>query len=298
MTGALFIAVVIYVSQSYIEMQHFVRQNMNAAFVDPKYLDFILNGFFNNLRTSIIVFIIFAVIFVFVSKIITNWIVKPAEESFDKQKNFIADASHELKTPLAVIMASNDAIEKTETNSRWINNIKTEADRMNHLISKLLDLASTENISNSKLINGNLSKTIELAALTFEGRALEKQCSIKLDIEEDIQYKYDDNDIKQLIEILLDNAIKHSFESSDIFLSLKKMSNKITLSVKNQGDLIPKGAEEHIFERFYRIDKARSQKDNSYGLGLSIAKNIAKNNNAHIYAYSQTPYTYFVVDFL
>ena len=194
-------------------------------------------------------------------------------------------------------MASNDAIEKNDNNTRWINNIKNEADRMNHLITKLLDLASTENIANSKLKDGNLSKTVELAALTFDARALARSCKLRLDIQNDIQFKYNEDDIKQLVEILLDNALEHSNKNTTVELSLHQENGKAILKVVNEGKGISKGDEEKIFERFYRADKSRTGEGNRYGLGLAIAKNIVQNHQGQISATSSNKRTTFKVVF-
>ena len=130
------------------------------------------------LRNSVIFLIVLELIFITISKLISNWISEPVEEAFNKQKEFIADASHELKTPLSVITASAEALEKSPKEKKWLTNIKNESDRMNNLIVELLDLAKTEN-GNIKLSMANLSKVVELTVLTFEVKAFEK--NIKLD---------------------------------------------------------------------------------------------------------------------
>lgn len=297
MSGAVFIAVIFYIVQSYLNFQFFIKENFNSAFIDHRYLDFVFTGFINNLRDSLIILIIFLVLFYFIVKKITNWIVRPAEQAFEKQKDFIADASHELKTPLSVIIASSDALSNNPNETKWIKNIQEESSRMNDLITKLLDMASSEHTENLKFDVNNLSKTIELAALTFEGKAIEKNCKININIIPDIMFKYDENSIKQLIEILLDNAIKHSNVNSSINLSVKKHYKNIELIVSNRGDIIKNGEEEKIFERFYQLDKSRSNSSKNYGLGLAIAKNIVKSHNGDISAWSDNEFTYFKVVF-
>lgn len=166
---------------------------------------------------------------------------------------------------------------------------------MNNLISKLLELASTEKTNIENFHEGNLSKTVELAALTFEGRAIEKNCKLSLNIQKEIYHSYIENDIKELVEILLDNAVKHSTENSVIELFLNKTNRTIKLNVSNEGEGIAKGDEEKIFERFYRTDKVRDSKEKRYGLGLSIAKNIVVNHNGEISAHSSNGKTIFSV---
>ena len=166
---------------------------------------------------------------------------------------------------------------------------------MNNLIIDLLDLAKTEN-GNIELIQGNLSKVVELSALTFEGIAFEKNIKYDCHISDNLNIKMNENMIKQVMEILLDNAIKHSKENGKIEVTLKE-SNNIELSVSNMGEPIPKGEEEKIFDRFYRADKSRNRNDNRYGLGLAIAKNIVNLHNGTIKAYSKNGKTIFQIIF-
>ena len=249
-----------------------------------------------SLEVSLFIFIILEILVIVLSRYLTIWIIKPVKESFAKQKQFIADASHELKTPLSVIVASSEAIDITNQNSKWLKNIEYEVNRMNLLISKLLDLAKSERVEEIVLVNNNLSKTVELSLLTFEGRAFEKDIKLSYEIEDNINILMDEDSIKELVEILLDNAIKHSKKNGSIKVSLKKDS-QVTLLVQNEGDPIPKGEEEKIFERFYRVDKSRNRKDNRYGLGLAIAKNIVLSHKGKIKASSLDRVTTFQVTF-
>lgn len=249
-----------------------------------------------SLEMSILIFSILELLIIIGSRCLTSWLIKPVKESFDKQKQFIADASHELKTPLSVIVASSEAIDIDEKNSKWLKNIEYETNRMNLLISKLLSLVKSEQRKKVRLFNNNLSKIVELSLLTFEGRAYEKDIKFNYDIEDNIFMLMDEDSIKELVEILLDNAIKHSKKKGTINLSLKK-DEQIILLVENEGEAIPKGEEEKMFERFYRVDKARSGKDNRYGLGLAIAKNIVLLHKGKIKASSMDGITTFQVTF-
>ncbi len=249
-----------------------------------------------SLEISILIFSILELLIIIGCKYLTIWLIKPVKESFDKQKQFIADASHELKTPLSVIVASSEAIDIDEKNSKWLKNIEYETNRMSLLISKLLSLAKSEQMESVTLVNNNLSKIVELSLLTFEGRAYEKDIKLNYDIEDNISMLMDEDSIKELVEILLDNAIKHSKKKGTINISLKR-DGQITLLVQNEGEAIPKGEEEKIFERFYRVDKARNRKDNRYGLGLAIAKNIVLLHKGKIKASSINGITTFQVTF-
>ena len=247
----------------------------------------------NTLLICIGIFALLELLIFLVSRKITNWIIKPVEESFEKQKQFIADASHELKTPLAVIMASSEALESNPNESKWLENIKSESDRMNKLIADLLELAKSEAVDDkSEFALGNLSKTIEKSILTFEGIMFEKGITLDYSIDENIELEMNEYKIKQLVSILIDNAIKHCDENGKITVNLKNEKD-IVLTVSNTGEGIPKGEEAKIFERFYRADEARNRNENRYGLGLAIAKNIALSHNADISASSENGTTTF-----
>lgn len=249
------------------------------------------------LLITILIYIFLELIIFIVAKKITKWITEPVKESFERQKEFIADASHELKTPLSVIIASVEAYEENPQEHKWLNNLKIEADRMNNLIKNLLDLASSERAETLVKQKNNLSKTIELALLTFEGRAFEQHITLKYEIMPQIEWIYDENSLRQLVEILLDNALKHSLPKKEVTLNLSENNNTIELIVTNEGEPIPEGEEEKIFERFYRLDKSRNRKENRYGLGLAIAKNIVINHNGQITAHSENQKTIFKVTF-
>ena len=249
------------------------------------------------LLVSLILYILAEIIILLISRRLTLWITKPVGESFEKQKQFIADASHELKTPLAVIMASSDALESNPEEKKWLDNIKSESDRMNKLIADLLELAKSEAVDEkTQYTPESLSKAVEKSCLTFEGVMFEKGITLKYDIEDNIILNMDSFKIEQLMSILLDNALKHSESPADIEVSLKK-NRDIVLTVTNRGEGIPQGEEEHIFERFYRADDSRNRSENRYGLGLAIAKNICEGHNASISAKSENSKTTFTVIF-
>ena len=177
---------------------------------------------------------------------------------------------------------------------KWLKNIEYESNRMNSLISDLLELAASEDQKVSNFEMSDLSKVVELSVLAFEGIAYEKGITLKYEIEDKIKMKMNENNMKQLAEILLDNALKHA--KSNVFIKLKQ-SNNLELFVENDGTPIPKGQEQKIFERFYRVDQSRNRKENRYGLGLAIAKNIVENHQGKIEAYSNDKITTFKVSF-
>ncbi len=218
-----------------------------------------------------------------ISKKLSNIIVKPVEETIEKQKQFISDASHELKTPLAVIEANVDVLESKVGKSKWMEYIQSEITSMNKLINDLLFLAKTENIKtirNKEQIN--ISEEIKMISSMFESVAYEKKVKINYNIQENIKVNIEKEDIKQIISILLDNAIKHTEKENNIYVELKKEKGLNTIKIKNKGKPIPEEEQEKIFERFYRVDKSRNRSEKRYGLGLAIAKTIIEKYNGKI----------------
>ena len=245
---------------------------------------------------SIIVLSIFEIIAFLISKDLTKRIIKPAREAFEKQKDFIADASHELKTPLAVIMASSDELKTDKKNEKYIEKIKYESERMNTLIKNLLDLSKLEKgVSIQNYKEENISKIIEKVCLTLEAIAFEQDVKIETNIEDNMKFNCNRDEIERLISIILDNAVKHSYKDSSIHVNAKKEKNIIQIEIINRGDPIKEGDEEKIFERFYRGDKSRNRDANRYGLGLAIAKNIVMNHNGTIKAFSKDNLTTFKI---
>lgn len=231
-----------------------------------------------------------------IAKKISKIIVKPVEETFEKQKQFISDASHELKTPLAVIEANTDVLEGEIGNNKWIGYIQNEVDSMNKLISELLLLAKIENIDNLKEnIKFDLSKEVEIIISMFESMAFEKNVSLKSNISENIMINGNKEDIEHIVSILIDNAIKHTKPEKEVIVELKKEKSEIILEVKNMGEKVPEEEREKIFERFYCIDKSRNRKEKGYGLGLAIAKSIIEKYKGKIEVYYKDGYTIFKV---
>mgnify|MGYP004525499999 FL=1 len=274
---------------------YLLDKNNNLIIIDNSNINHRLNSL---LRFSVLIFILLEVLAGYISIMLTRWLVKPVEEAFNKQRQFVFDASHELKTPLAVIIASAEMLEKNPKEKKWLSNIKSEADRMNKLVINLLELAKTESLpSKLKYSTVNLSKEIERSILTFEGLVFEKNLEIDYDIEDNIEFSCDLDKIKELLSILLDNAIKHSYDNAKIRVNLFKEKENIILEVINNGDDIPKDKQNKIFERFYRVDEARNRNENRYGLGLAIAKNIVDIHQGKISVTSSNNYTTFKVIF-
>lgn len=250
------------------------------------------------LAESLLLAVLAEISIVFISRLITKWITRPAEEAFERQKEFVADASHELKTPLAVIMASADELKSADSDPKYIENIRYEADRMNKLITGLLNLSRLEDggdILSSK--EEDLSRILEKTCMAYEAVAFEQGVSVSTEIEEGLICKCNKEEIEQMAATLLDNAVRHSYRDTtvEVRASAGKARGMIDIQVINRGDPIPKEDEERIFERFYRGDRARSREENRYGLGLAIARRIARNHHGDIKAHSENGETVFRV---
>jgi len=247
---------------------------------------------------SIIILGVGIVLIYYISKKISILIVKPVEETFNKQRDFISDASHELKTPLAVIQANADVLEGEIGNNKWLSYIQNETDSMSKLISELLLLTKIENVDKLREPEKfNLSEHIELIVSSFESMAFEKNIKIEDNIEKDIiTDTFNKDDITHILSTLIDNGIKHTEEKKKVVVELKKHKDKIIINVKNKGEEIPVSERERIFDRFYRIDKSRNRAELRYGLGLSIAKALVLKNNGTIQVDYKDGYTIFKVE--
>ena len=252
----------------------------------------------NSILLVSVVLCILSLIAIYIgAKKISRTIVKPVGETFEKQKQFISDASHELKTPLAVIEANADVLENELQDNKWIKYIQNEIESMNKLINELLMLAKIENIDSIRELKQiNLSKELEIIISMFESMAYEKEITIDSNIKENIMLKANKEDIEHIVSTLLDNAIKHTESKKQVIVELNKEKNDIIIQVKNYGDPIPEEEREKIFERFYRIDKSRNRKEKRYGLGLAIAKSTVEKYNGKIEVSYKDHFTIFKVN--
>ena len=221
------------------------------------------------------------VLFFFLSVFLARKIVNPLEESYQKQKQFISDAGHELKTPVSVVSANAELLSREIGNNQWLQNIQYENERMGMLVGQLLDLARTENVT-PQMEHIDFSRLVAGEALPFESVAFEKGLVLNSNITNGIGVEGNSTQLKQIVSILLDNAIRHSKEQGEVYLSLTKEHGYAKLSVINKGDEIPVEQREQLFERFYRVDTARNGEDKHYGLGLAIAKAIATSHKGYI----------------
>lgn len=215
---------------------------------------------------------------------LSKYVTLPAKEALEREKQFIADASHELKTPLGAISINAQALEIKQTNAVYINNILSETGRMNRLIEKLLMLSKLEESDRIEKTAFSLSDVVCEMVLTYESIAFEKGKTVEADIGDDIMFYGNEDEIRQLMAILLDNAIKNSEENGHIVICCRNDSGHNKITVANNGKGIKKEDLAHIFERFYTTDQARQK--GSFGLGLAIAKEIVTRHGGTIEATS------------
>lgn len=233
------------------------------------------------LRYTLIFGSVALVLFFFISILLARNIVAPLEEGYLKQKQFISDAGHELKTPISVVSTNAELLSREIGDNQWLQNIQYENDRMGILVGQLLDLARTEGVA-PQLDSVDFSRLVAGEALPFESVAFEKDLTLHTNIAEGIYMEGNSAQLKQLVSILLDNAIRHNQAAGQVSLTLAKEHGLAKLSVINTGEAIPEQQREQIFERFYRMDSARNSEDNHYGLGLAIAKAIVTAHHGHI----------------
>lgn len=216
---------------------------------------------------------------------LSRWIARPVEKAFATQTRFVADASHELKTPIAVINANLAVLEGGgKKPNKWLGYIQAETVRMNGLVNSLLTLATMDDPSFRRNdTTFMMDDLVESCVLPFESLMFESGINLTVDCEKGLSMTGDWDKMSQMIRILMENAMKHTKEGGTIDIELKKKGNKKILTVYNQGEPIPAVDGTKIFERFYRTDFARDRDSGGYGLGLSIARTIVDLHKGKIY---------------
>ena len=218
---------------------------------------------------------------------LARWAVGPVERAWNQQKQFVADASHELKTPLTVILSNADMLlDQPEGESRrWAENIQAEGLRMKELTEALLALARTDRPqAQLRRERVDLSYLTADCALAFEAAAYEAGHTLDQQMEEGLAVQGDPAELARLVEILLDNALRYSAPKGRVEVELHRTGRKVRLKVENPGEPIPAEDLTRVFQRFYRADPSRSQE--GYGLGLSIAKGVAEAHRGRVWAES------------
>lgn len=246
----------------------------------------------NLIYTFFIVALAMLIVIFLISRFFANKSIKPIKEAFERQKQFIADASHELKTPLAVINTNVDVLlgsgeDTIKNQSKWLYYIKSEVERMTNLTKDLLYLTNVDYSEVSLIFSSfNLSEALENVILTMEGVIFESNILLDYHMDSNLIMMGNNEQIRQVIMILLDNALKYTEPKGKVEVVLRRNHNHSLLSIKNSGKGIAEEDINKIFDRFYRIDKSRSRNSGGYGLGLAIARAIVEQHGGSIYAKS------------
>lgn len=252
-------------------------------------------------KTCVFVGVLSFGVFLVLSQLLARWAIRPVEEAWNQQRQFVADASHELKTPLTVIMTNAELLQDPaydESARRGFSeSILTMSQQMRFLVESLLDLARLDNGSGKiQLQQLDLSELVCDGLLPFEPVYFERQLQLESELEEGILVKGSCSHLKQVLDILLDNGAKYTVPGGTVHVSLRRQGNSCLLSVAGPGEAISREDLKNIFKRFYRIDKARSR-DGSYGLGLSIAESIVTEHGGRVWAESEKGINTFFVQF-
>lgn len=241
------------------------------------------------------------VVFLLISVLLSRWAVKPVEKAWQQQKQFVADASHELKTPLTVITANAELLQEQgytpQERARFSAGILTMSQQMRSLVEQLLELARADSGQSARpLAPVALSTLAEQALLPFEPLFFERALTLERDIAPDLTVSGDEDELAHMLAILLDNAGKYADCPGFVRVTLERRGRRTCrLTVANTGAAIPKEECAHIFKRFYRADSAR-HRDGSFGLGLPIAEAIVKRHHGRIWAESEGGWNRFCVE--
>ena len=232
-----------------------------------------------------------------VSILLARWATRPVAKAWQQQRQFLSDASHELKTPLTVILSNAELLEAAPLDprpARWADNIRSEAKQMKSLVEEMLTLARADNaVPTAVMAEVSLSDLATDCALAFEPVAFEAGKPLESDIAPDVAVTGDGDKLRQLVGVLLDNAIKYGRAGGTITLTLRRTDRQARLTVSNPGDPIPPEQLGRLFERFYRADASRGEQS-GFGLGLPIAAAIASEHKGTLKAESDQVSTRFL----
>ena len=239
----------------------------------------------NTLLTITLVTILSCVVIVFILlTVFSKYVIKPFEENREKQRRFITDAGHELKTPIAIIQSNTEVMEMIEGENKWLGNIKAQTVRMSKLVKGLIELSKMDEqvLSEKEKQKIDLSEIVSNSVESFIVPAQAKGIEIKTDIDDEVTVMGDLEDIVRLVGILLDNAVKYTDDRHSIEVGLKRKSKKVYLTVSNTCKGIDRESVPKFFDRFYRSDKSRNSQTGGYGIGLSMAQMIVQNHKGKI----------------
>ena len=265
----------------------FAKRTIGSAtylsFADTTYIDSWQSLALSLALGGLVVLAIFFVLSLFFSK----WALKPVREAWDSQRQFVADASHELKTPLTVVLANSSILlkhpeESIASQSHWVESTQVEAERMQQLVNEMLQLAQVEERAALELSPLDFSDLVDGEVLQFESVAFEEGISFDSKLEEGLMVNGDAARLSKMVSTLIDNALKYAGENGSARVSLSRAGKQAVLVLNNSGTTISPEDLPHIFDRFYRTDKARTSGEGGFGLGLAIAREIARAHGGDI----------------
>ncbi len=241
----------------------------------------------STIQNSIIYLLLELILFLILLMAFSKKLLAPVVESYKKQREFITNASHELKTPLAIMNTNADVLEMEHGKNKWTSSMKNQISRLSELIDGLITLTRMNEVSNDELkLSFSLSKNVNEVVEQFSLHAKEHDKQFDLDVDAGILLNGDEQSIRKLIIILIENALKYSEDNSEIKVSLKQVGKRKVLKVINVAPNLKVGKYDVLFERFYRSDDSRNSQTDGYGIGLSIAKQITLNHRGKISAES------------
>lgn len=293
-----------YQVESKVSLSPTMNQSPMGNLIEVKEVTFLNVTSTHELLYSLLIRLLFIgcgilILLYFVSRYFAKKAILPVEEAYEKQKQFISDASHELKTPLAVIQTNLDVLVMEETHSgqlQWIQYIQDETLKMNKLVNDLLTLARNDEVEELALVQEvELSNIVSEVVMIYEVAAFELSLQFDSKVMKDVKIKANKEQIIALLHILLDNALKYSNGSIEVII--RKNGKYAMIEVHNSSETIPPEQLSHLFERFYRVDSARVRSEGGYGLGLAIAKSLTEQNKGKISVKSNHQRTSFTLQF-
>ncbi|MGM9588756.1 MAG: sensor histidine kinase [Faecousia sp.] len=242
------------------------------------------------IKTCVKIYAASFALFLCISVALAQWAVQPVEKAWNTQHQFVADASHELKTPLTVIMTNAEILQEREDDAQlnqFVHNILDMSKQMRGLVEGLLNLARVDNgVVKTTFSEVNFTTLVNNCLLPFEPVFFENGMMMETELEEAVYLKGSETHLRQVVDILLDNALKYGKKENSVIISLRRHGKNALLCVSTAGEAISQQDLKNIFKRFYRIDKARAM-NHSYGLGLSIAERIVSDHKGKIWAESK-----------
>ncbi|MGX7111567.1 sensor histidine kinase [Gemella cuniculi] len=244
-----------------------------------------LDSYYSFVKNTVLISLIVILSVFLLVVMVSKKVILPIQQSYKKQKQFITDASHELKTPLAIIRSNTDVLELENGNSKWTKNIQNQVDRLTSLVNSLVIFSRMEERDSVEKVQFNLSESLRARIEDFNELADFQKRYIVANIDDSLYYNGEKQTIIQLMDILLENAIKYAPKDSEINVSLIKNRRHAIMKISNRAN-VEKGDLSKVFDRFYRLDESRNSNIKGYGIGLSMAQVIAEKHKEVIKAYA------------